>query len=187
MEKEIWKDVKSYEGLYQVSNFGNVRSLDREIPAFILNQEKVTRIGKVLKPQVSNAGYEVVAFSKSGITKRFLVHRIVGKAFLKNEEQKEQINHKNGIKIDNVLKNLEWATRSENQLHRFEVLGHKDATRIGIKCITLGIETESTMEMNDILLSMGISSPSSNSVLSKYLREKDNPWFFKGLEFCSVE
>ncbi len=100
---EIYKDVKGYEGLYQVSNLGNVKSLH--------GKGKIMRLGKMKK------GYLLVELSKNAVRKGVLVHRLVALAFIPNPENKPQINHKDGVKSNNNLSNLEWVTAIENSRH----------------------------------------------------------------------
>lgn len=90
---EIWKDIKDYEGLYQVSNYGRVRSLKTYM---------------ILKPRKSNSGYFRVGLSKKGKHKWFLIHRLVATAFLSNPLNLPQVNHKDENKTNNKLENLEW-------------------------------------------------------------------------------
>lgn len=113
--EEIWKDIKNYEGLYQISNLGNVKSVKRYRNAGTgnyLQKEKIIS-------QFDVRGYKQVRLCKDKKYKNFSVHRLVAKAFIPNTEEKEQVNHINGIKSDNRLDNLEWCTQSENQIHAY--------------------------------------------------------------------
>lgn len=101
---EIWKDIKGYEGKYQVSNMGNVKSLNY----------RRTGKEKILKLHKNNSGYFMVGLYKDDKYKSFLVHRLVAQAFISNLENKEQIDHINTIKTDNRVENLRWATQKEN-------------------------------------------------------------------------
>lgn len=109
---EIWKDVKGYEGLYQVSNKGEVRRI------FIGTGKHKTRI---VKGQISQHGYHRVQLTKEGNTKIFQTHRLVASAFVTNPEGKELVNHIDGNKQNNCSENLEWCTRKENQLHAYKL------------------------------------------------------------------
>ncbi len=109
--KEVWKNVKGYEGRYQISNLGRVKSL------IAPNGKPVE---KILKPGVSPQGYLFVSLCKNYKTKSFRIHRLVAQAFIPNLEDKPQVNHKNGIKSDNKVSNLEWSTPKENTKHAFE-------------------------------------------------------------------
>lgn len=117
MENEIWKDVIGYEGLYQVSNLGRVKSL----PHYIDHNYggKALTKGKILTKRI-RAEYYSVTLSKDGILKQFKLSRLLALAFIPNPENKPEVNHINGIKTDDNLKNLEWVTRSENQNHAYK-------------------------------------------------------------------
>lgn len=113
-EKEIWKEVDGYNGIYFVSNLGRIKSVDHYINS---RWGCVLKKGRFLKFRKSIKGYIQVSFSLKG--KRFNtgVHRVIARAFIPNPLNKPQINHINGIKDDNRLVNLEWCTNRENQIH----------------------------------------------------------------------
>lgn len=109
--QEIWKDVKGYEGLYKVSNLGNVLSL---------NYHRM-KINKLKKFTLNHKGYFTVHLCNNKKNKRILVHRLVALAFIPNPNKLPQINHKDGDKQNNKVDNLEWCTNGENQLHAYNL------------------------------------------------------------------
>lgn len=121
-EQEIWKDISSYEGRYQVSNYGRVKS-------YGFNKTTSSGGNYITKPQLLKSWINTLGYVKVGLTiktgaksKHYSVHRLVGEAFIDNPDNKPQINHKNGIRHDNRVENLEWSTASENVQHSFDVL-----------------------------------------------------------------
>lgn len=110
---EIWKNIENYEG-YQVSNFGNIKSLSKKVKC--KNGFRTTK-EKILKLKKSKHGYLSVQLKNKG--KFFSIHRLVAFAFIDNPENKPQVNHINGIKHDNRIDNLEWCNQSENQIHAY--------------------------------------------------------------------
>lgn len=119
--QEIWKDVEGFEGLYQVSNLGNVKSLERSVRN---HKSGATRTIKehILMAGRDKDGYLQVNLCKSGRMRAGKIHRLVAKAFIPNPENKPQVNHKDGNKNNNVVNNLEWNTKSENLIHSLYVL-----------------------------------------------------------------
>lgn len=109
--KEEWKDIEGFEGLYQVSNLGRIKSLDRYV-----NDNGGIRLkkGKIMKPKQYKCGYIDIQLS-NGRVKHFLIHRLVAEAFIPNPDNLPQVNHKNECKWDNAVWNLEWCTRKYNQ------------------------------------------------------------------------
>lgn len=108
--EEIWKDIKGYEGLYQVSNLGNIKSLERttSIPnTKRIEKEKNLKLGK-------RNGYFIATLNKQNKRKSFQVHRLVAEAFIPNNKQKPFINHKDFNPLNNNVDNLEWVTQKEN-------------------------------------------------------------------------
>lgn len=113
VDNEVWKDIKDYEGLYQVSNMGNVRSMDRTT---IGKHGKIMYFkGKNISPTDNGFGYYIVNLRKNGICKVFLVHRLVAMTFIKNNNPLLNIvNHKDENKTNNNVENLEWCTQKYN-------------------------------------------------------------------------
>ena len=113
--EEIWKDIKGYEGLYQVSNLGRVRSMDRTVST---GKGIRTHRGKILKLHLDGKhNYYQVCLSKNNIVYTKQVHRLVAETFISRLDDTTQINHKDGNKKNNYVDNLEWCTQSENQIH----------------------------------------------------------------------
>lgn len=119
---EFWKDIKGYEGLYQVSNVGQVRSLPR-----------YGMKGKILKPALTHDGYLRVCLCKENKKKNFSVHRLVAAAFLPNEEELPEVDHINNDKTDNRVANLQWISSVENY--------RKKQSGIGIPKRVICVET----------------------------------------------
>lgn len=117
--EEIWKDIKGYEGLYQVSNLGKIKSLGRTIERIGPNGKKFYRNypSKIIKIALDTKGYYRTNLAKNGINKTVKIHRIVAEAFIPNTYNKPQINHIDGNKQNNNVNNLEWCTNKENQDH----------------------------------------------------------------------
>lgn len=124
MGKEIWKDLPNYEGIYQISNMGRIKSLSRKRlvnkkrNSFCLMPEKIMVI------KTDKNGYCHVTLCKNNIRKTYWLHRLVLKNFVENPNNLPQINHINGNKSDNKLKNLEWCTPKHN---------YHEAVKLGLR------------------------------------------------------
>lgn len=114
---EIWKDIEGYEGLYQVSNLGRVKSLERVVNSSKGRTRKVSE--RILKYGLKGNGYLIVSLSRGCVTRCIYVHRLVAQAFLHRKMDATEVNHKNGNKKHNEVSNLEWVTRRENMEHSF--------------------------------------------------------------------
>jgi hypothetical protein len=107
MENEIWKDIPGYEGVYQASSLGRIKSTYRQ--------------KRILKPQ-KGTKYHHVRLSKAKEITIHLVHRLIAKTFLENPENKRTVNHIDGNPYNNIVQNLEWATHTENINHKIKIL-----------------------------------------------------------------
>jgi len=115
---EIWKDIEGYEKYYQVSNLGNVRSVER----IVIDRKSIRNFkSKILTRTKNTHGYLQVFLSKNGKIKTCRVHVLVAKAFLPNPANRPEINHINANRLDNSVSNLEWVTSSENSKHAFNM------------------------------------------------------------------
>ena len=127
--EEIWKDVKGYEGLYQVSNLGRVKRVTTD---------------RILKGGKTTQGYLLVSLCKNSITSTKTIHRLVAEAFIPNHENKPQVNHIDENKTNNMVSNLEWMTAKENNNHgtHAERVGKSQSIAIVATNIKTGDSTE---------------------------------------------
>lgn len=110
---EVWKDIYGYEGLYQVSNYGRVKSVEKIVKGKSGSERLLKEM--ILKQREDKGGYLIVSLCKEGKVKLHKVHRLVAKAFIPNLENKPTVDHINGNKKFNVVWNLRWATYKEQQ------------------------------------------------------------------------
>lgn len=168
---EIWKDIKDFEGYYQVSDAGNVKRLHRLSPnkSYGYRTLKEMPVAKCRDSQ----GYLISILNKDGVKSHKLVHRLVAQAFIPNPCNLPEVNHIFGIKSDNRASQLAWSTASDNQKHSYQILGRKSSAfgkfgkdnshSISVRCTTLGLEFNSFREAANAL---GIHSSAVSMVCS---------------------
>ena len=145
--EEIWKDIARYEGLYQASSKGRIRSLShyaRNNPNG--GQRLIT--GRILTPYKIPSGYLIVKLSKGEKREKISVHRLVALAFIDNRYNLPEVNHIDGDKTNNNIENLEWVTHKENQNHMYDSRLNKKAKPV--ECIEDGTTYRSIMEATRI-------------------------------------
>lgn len=110
--EEIWKDIKGFEGLYQVSNIGRVKSLSRTVRSNTCGFRELPE--RILSNCKSSCGYNLVVLCKNGRRYNKMVHRLVAETFIYNPNDYKEVNHKDENKLNNIVTNLEWCNRKYN-------------------------------------------------------------------------
>ena len=129
--KEIWKDIKGYEGMYKISNFGRIKSLERMVKSNNNNYRKIKEI--ILKQRKDKYGYYKVSLNKDSKSKLYFVHRLVAQAFISNPNNYLCINHKDENKENNEVNNLEWCTVKYNNIYGSRINRTKEKLKIPVK------------------------------------------------------
>ena len=157
--KEIWRDIKDYEGMYQVSNLGRIKSLER----YVKGNKSKKLIKERILVNVNKRGYMHIALWNQKKYKACRVHRLVAQAFIDNPENKKQVNHINGIKDDNRVENLEWCTSFENMQHARDngLLNHKSKMK---KVVMLSINGETLLLFDSLTEAQNITGFNRNYI-----------------------
>lgn len=158
---ETWRDIPGFEGAYQASDRGRVRSLDREVRT----RHGHRRIpGQAIATQPINSGYLIAHLYRENVRTALLVHRLVALAFLEGYD--ETINHVNGNKQDNALPNLEWASYTDNHLHAVAHGLNKQAVPVVGRSGDTVIGPFPSMSRASVFLGKGPNSTSISKALS---------------------
>lgn len=188
--EEVWKPVVGYEGLYEVSNKGRIKSLKRST---VTKEGWVQNVhGGICKQKDTRDGYKEVTLFKNGKPKSIRTHRLVAFAFLgKPTDDRTEVNHKDGNKKNNSVSNLEWVTSSENQLHAYrmglqKVSGNAISGKKDIVCITLQHYEHGYANMQRYLKLNGYTKSAKLNRLSN-LANKSSVFYYLGLLFSTQE
>jgi hypothetical protein len=166
MNIEKWRDIPGFDN-YEISSFGRVR---RKESYFIRTDGRIRLFKEKILSACYNKGYIFVHLQKTGYGKKYPVHRLVATSFIDNPSSLAQVNHKNGIRDDNRIENLEWVTNEENSRHSRWVLG-KDTgiqNRIPIRCLNNG---EIYTSSREAAKKLGISYWGISKVLKKKCKQ----------------
>lgn len=167
--KEIWKDVKEYEELYQVSNLGRVKRV---------------KTGRILKGIKDRGGYLLVGLYKNNIVSKKLIHRLVAQAFIPNSENKPQVNHMDENKTNNRVSNIEWTTAKENSNHGTR--NERSSKTKSIPIIATNIKTGDSTEFygtNECARQLGLNHSNITHVLKGRLKQTGGYTFkYKGVD-----
>jgi hypothetical protein len=169
--KEIWKDIIGYEGLYQVSNLGRVKSLSREIRYINhCNKQEYFRITKErILVNTDVKGYNSIRLSRDGVSISHRLCRLVAIHFIENIENKSEVNHIDGNKKNDCVLNLEWNTKKENMQHAVKT-GLWKPKRGSDNCGSRKVICIKTNKIYDTILDAAIDNNISSSHLSRVLR-----------------
>lgn len=163
MLEEVWKDIPNYEGLYQISNYGRVKSLERKIEHKTTYGGYYHVRGKILKPKIEKDGYFRIGLKKNGIKKFYRLNRLVAQVFIPNPNNYEVVNHKDENKLNNCIDNLEWCTQKYNINYGSGI--RKRANKIKIKINQYSLENKYIKTWDSIIeASSSIKGLSTNIV-----------------------
>ena len=164
---EIWKDIKGYEGKYQISNKGRVKSLGNN----------KTKKEKIRDGKIDNRGYKRISLCKNGKEKKYSIHRLVAQAFLPNPDNLPVVNHKDENKLNNNVENLEWCTQEYN------VNYSGSNGRPGKKVIC--VETQQIFDSSEDVINKMFDGKGSSSTIRDHLRGRTKSCF--GYHFKYIE
>ncbi len=167
---EEWRPIKGYEGYYEVSNKGNVRSLDRVISYSDGHFQSIK--GRIMTPNKTKWGYLQIRLSKDSSTKRRHIHDLVAEAYIPNPENLSEVNHKDHNKLNNLVENLEWITHKDNMVDMGKYLRMRNGTITRITCPICGKKkTENSVLCNSCRITERRKSRPTKELLDEYVKD----------------
>lgn len=160
---EEWRSIRGFEGHYEVSNFGDVRSLPRTLKREGPKGPLAVK-GRMLRQNITPKGYCRVQLKAEGAPRNVLVHVLVAEAFIPNPKGAPHVNHRNGRKRDNQVSNLEWCSPSENLRHAYDTGIRTPNARYVVTCEDLGLSTIGCSQMEARLRELGHTQATSGGV-----------------------
>ena len=149
---EQWKDIPNYEGYYQISNLGRVKSLERIL---IKNGKKCVYKALIKKTNIGKRGYWIVGFCKNKKESQKKIHRLIAESFIPNFENKPHINHIDANKLNNDISNLEWVNNRENSCHKVK-LSNFTSKYTGVSYFKRDKKWRSSIHVNGVSISFGM-------------------------------
>jgi hypothetical protein len=170
MQGEIWKDIKGYDGYYQVSNFGRIKSLSREI---LKKRGCFKTKSRILKQCVINGYcYAFISFNKKKMT--YTAHRLVANYFIYKKYNKPQVNHIDSNKLNNIFKNLEWVSARENECHKQSKNKNNTSIYTGVSFNLQSKKWRSTINFNKKFIFLGYFNTQEEAYQARCDYEKNN-------------
>lgn len=155
-ENEIWKAIKDYDGLYEVSSYGRIRSLKR-------------KAARILKPTPNKNGYLQICLCKNGTKKNLKIHRLVADAFIPNPDNKLTVDHIDRNPLNNSVENLRWADHSEQAVNRAKKWEHCIETKLQVLCVERNEKFDNSAAAAHWIAEAGLSN-SKTSNIARQLR-----------------
>jgi len=167
---EQWKDIPDYEGLYQVSDLGRVKSLERRV--FTLNKNCIYK-PKIIKSFVTNRGYFEVRLCTNNTSKAKKIHRLLAQCFIPNANDKPQVNHIDGNRLNNKISNLEWVNNRENSCHRVKN-SNLTSKFVGVSYFKRDNKWRSSIQINGKSIRFGMFKTEEEAYQKRVDFEKQN-------------
>ena len=167
---EQWKDIPDYEGYYQISNLGRVKSLEKTL---IIRKRKCVYKPLIKKPHISKRGYWEIGICKNrlGVTKK--IHRLIAISFIDNPKNHPQINHIDGNKLNNNISNLEWVNNRENSCHSFKS-SNCTSKYTGVSYFKRDNKWRSSIQVNGVTIRFGMFKTEEEAYQKRLQYEKEH-------------